>query len=79
MNDSDFLLARFPRSPRLATVDGVELEFELLTFESLSLSSSSSFICFLPRGPTQRLEASPFSPTSGVEVADFCSSLNYIV
>ena len=66
----------------MAKVDGVELEFELLTFESLSLSSSSSFICFAVLSSSRSdpaAEASPFSPTRGVEAPDLgASSLNDI-
>ena len=39
-----------PRNPRFPAMEAwVEFEFELLTVESLSLSSSSNFACFPPR------------------------------
>ena len=39
-----------PRNPRFPAMEAwVEFEFELLTVESLSLSSSSNFVCFPPR------------------------------
>ena len=43
-----FFFLPLPRNPLFPTVAWVEFEFELLTVESLSLSSSSNFACFPP-------------------------------
>lgn len=66
LNAKLFFFLPFPRNPLFPIVACVEFELELLTVESLSLSSSSSFACFPP------LSSSTSDPVPSISTGSSC-------
>ena len=65
-----------PRTPRFVAVEVAELEFELLTLESLSLSPSSYFACFPPLSSSV---SDPAFAISGLPSARFVEDLLFSI